>query len=350
MASLATVTKETRLTLKILAALSVGGFLLFMIFKGGALLKNILFPTPAPPPVQKFGKLPHIDFPSKGGEGIEYRINTVSGQLPVLADRSDVYEIAKPQPNLLALDNARSRVSNDDFVQNETKITDTLYQWTQINTGIIIQYDILDQNFTIASNYLNNPGLSSNIRLPDKEKIKQDVIAYLGSIGSPIDDIDLGKSKVVLLQNSSGNLIEAENLANAKYANINLVQNDINGTGIVYPDPTRSILNFTVSYPVREVKPLEGQFYHYRPVVDTKSDYPIKTADQGLEDLKRGNAYIINPQKLTTVDITDVAVKFYLGDKTKDYFLPVIVYTGINFTAYVEAIPDTSLADGVMQP
>ncbi len=340
--SLVTVTKDSRIILKI-GGFAAGVFLaIYILVQGGTLFRNIFFPKPPPLPKQELGKLPHIKFPSSGTPGIQYTINTVDGQLPRLPDRVNVYKLMKPEPNLLALETAKNTVDSADFVNNQTKLTDTLYQWTQIKTGAVLKYDIVTKNFSIDSNYLTNPGLSSTKIMPSVENIKSDMNGFLQSIGANTKNLDTDQPKIELFENQGGKLVAAQNLGTAKYARITYLQKSVDEIPIIYDNPSDSILTFVVAYP-ESFAVLEGQFYNHEIDIAQKSDYPIKTASQAIEDLKTGNAYMINPQNLTQVDITNVELKYYLNRDSHDFLLPVIVVTGINFTAYVEAITPTSI-------
>ncbi len=345
MANLVNVTRESRLILKI-GGIGAGIILfLYIIVQGGTLFRNIFFPKPPPLPLQALGKLPHVKFPSTGTTGIQFTVNTVDGSLPVLPDRVNVYKLTHPEPSLLALENAKQTVDSEDFVENQTKLSDTLYQWTQARTGIVLQYDIVTKNFSISSNYLSNPILTSQNLIPAQDQIKSDVMGFLHSMQANTANIDTEKTKVEYLENSNGTLIAARNLGSARYARVTLIQQAVDSIPIIYDTPNDSILTFIVAYPGNNFEVLEGQYFNHEPDLTQKSDYPIKTASQALEDLKNGNAYMINPQNLTNVDITNVELKYYLNRESKEYLLPIIVFSGINFTAYVEALPGSSLND-----
>lgn len=345
MANLVNVTKESRLILKI-GGIGAGIILfIYIIVQGGTLFRNIFFPKPPPLPLQALGKLPHLRFPSTGSTGIQFTVNTVDGSLPVLPDRVNVYKLTHPEPSLLALENAKQTVDSEDFVDNQTKLSDTLYQWTQARTGIVLQYDIVTKNFSISSNFLSNTLLTSQNLMPSQEQIKSDIMGFLNSMQANTANINIEKTKVDFLENNNGTLIPAQNLGSARYARVTLMQQAVDSIPIIYDTPNDSILTFIVAYPGNNFEVLEGQYFNHEPDLTQKSDYPIKTASQALEDLKNGNAYMINPQNLTNVDITNVELRYYLNRESKDYLLPVIVFSGINFTAYVEALPGTSLQD-----
>ncbi len=345
MANLVTVTRDGRLILKFGGIFLGAIFLIYILVKGGAIFRQLFFPKPPPPPAQAFGKLPHITFPKKGESGINYTVNTVDGKLPNLASRVDVYALLSTEPDLLALQKAKSTLDSMNFVENQFKRSDTLYQWTQSRTGIVINYNIVNKNFTINSNFLTNPSLISTTLLPSQADIIRDVGNYLKTIDAQTDNIDFEKTKVDSLELQNGSLVEAQNLGNARLARVTLVQKNVGDIPIIYGAPEDSLLTFIVSYPSNSLQLLDGIFYNYQIDDTKKSDYPIKSVEQALEDLKSGNAYIINPQNLTDVDITNVELKYYLPRENNGYLLPVFVFTGINFTGFVEALPATSIQD-----
>ena len=345
MANLVTVTRDGRIFLKYGGIFLGVVILLYILFKGGTLFRNVFFPKPPPAPVQAFGKLPHLNFPKKSDEGIQYTVNTVDGQLPKLVSKVDVYKLATTEPDLLALQNAKNTLDSLNFVENQIKRSDTVYQWTQSRTGIVINYDIVTKNFTISSNYLTNPSLVATSLLPSEKDIAGDISTYLQTIDSAISNIDFDKTKIEFLELQSGSLVGAQNLGNARLARVTLVQKNIGDIPTIYDTSEDSLMSFIISYPANTFQLLDGTFYNYQIDESQKTDYPIKTSEQALEDLKAGNGYIINPQNLTNIDITNVELKYYLPKESNGYLLPVIVFTGINFTGFVEALPATSIAD-----
>jgi len=345
MANLVTVTKDSRIILK-LGGIGAGILLLIYIFvQGGVLFKNIFFPKPPEPPKEALGKLPHIKFPTLGTPGILFTINTVDGTLPSLPSKVNVYKLVRPEPNLLALDSAKHTVDSANFIDNQTKLSDTFYQWTQPKSGAIIKYDIVTKNFVITSDYLQNPSLASTNLMPGEDSIKSDIGGFLQTLNAKVTDLDMDKTKIEYLQLQGNGLVAAQNLGMAKYAKVSLIQKSVDEIPIIYDNPNDSQIKFVVSYPGGSFQILEGEFYNHEPDMEKSSDYPVKIASAALEDLKNGNAYMINPQNLTSVDITNVELKYYLNRDSNEFLLPIIVFTGINFTAYVEALPSSSLSD-----
>lgn len=340
MASLAFVTKEVRTGLKYGAIGIACIAVLFIVIRGLIFVKEAIFPSKLPPPKQEYGILPKIINDSPEAIGIQYRINTVDGVLPILPDRVDVYKLIQPEPDFIALNTAKSTLRTANFSSEPIKISDTIYQWNQDTSGVNIQYDIVSKNFSITSNYLDNPDLASSSLMPGPEKIKTDVNIFLGNVGAFREDLDYANSEVTYLELRDGNLIEANNLGSAKYARINIQQYPINEIPIVYSSPTESNISFVISYARNTFSVIDGHYFHYIPESEQKSDYTIKTVDQAYLDLQNGKAQIFNPNNLKVVDLTDVHVKYYLNKNTNVFLQPVIVFEGIDFVAYVDAIPE----------
>ncbi len=343
MATLVNVTREGRLFLKVGGVIFGVLMILFIFIRGGALITEVFFPKPPPPPEEAFGQLPRIIFPESNPNLINYTVNTVDGLLPAFPDRVNIYKTKSGSPSLLALNEAKNTLDSANFIENQIKITDTLYRWTQSKTGVTIEYDIVDHNFIIFSNYLINPSLVSTGVLPSEDAIRSDMESLLRTIGANINNLDLKNMKIELLELRNGGLIGAQNIGLARLARVTIPQILIDEIETVYGVPEKSLSTFIVSYPGSRFTVLEGIFYNHEANLEESSDYPIKTSEEALEDLKLGKAYTINPQNLTDVDITNVDLKYYLTKENQGFLLPVFVFTGINFTAYVEALPESSI-------
>lgn len=344
MANLVTVTRVGRLFLKIGGLIFGVLFIVYIFVQGGSLVRDLFFPKPPPPPAQAFGKLPSVNLPLSETANITYTINTVNGELPSLPSRINVYKIISIKPSLLALDEAKSRLESADFVDNQTKLTDTLYRWTQTGSGVIIEYDILTNNFEITSNYLTNPRLISTTLLPGEVTIKSDVEGFLRRIQAKTQNLDMENMTIEYLEIQNGQLTKAQNLGTARLARVNIPHQSIDDIGFVYGNEEGSLVSFLVSYPGSRIQILQGVYYNYEIDTEQSSDYPVKSVLQAYEDLQKGQAYVINPQNLLNVNITNVELKYYLNKENYGYLLPVFVFTGVNFKGIVEALPSTSIA------
>lgn len=336
--SLVQITKESRLILKIAAALGVAIFLIFIFIKGGGFIKNTFFPSPPAPPEQKFGILPQIDFPpSTNTTTQEYRINTVSGSLPTFPDRINIYSLIQTEPNITALRTAQEKVGALGYTQNQQLVSPSVYKWSMPDKNNTITYNIINFDFSVSSDYQVNPAYSTNVA-PDVANGQKAITEFITALGANFSDIDFTNSTTTFYAMSDGKLLRSQSPSSAQFLRFDLFQNPVDKLTIFYPDPNSSLLNFTLSGSQGEV--VEANYPHMVPDLKSFSTYPLKTAAAAYENLKSGNAYIASPTTDTTVDITDIGVGYYLnGNPDQKYLLPVIVFLGKNnFRAFVDGI------------
>lgn len=339
MAKLADIDFEIRTLGKFFGVFLGVVILLFLIIKGGQIVKNVFFPSPPPPPEEKFGRLPPVSFPGQNPVNLEYRINTLTGKLPVLPDRVKVYKVAAPPVSLNALKNVRDRMKSIGYDQNETKVNEAVYSWSD-KSGSSIQYNILNNSFKITSNVFDNPPTILTGQASTKDGAYDTTKIFVGSLGLTIDDIDPDKTKSTYLKIDNGQLVAASSQNDAQFIRIDLFQKDQDNRSIYFPGLTRSTMYFIYRDEGDIPSIVEAGFFHLPPDNKNFSDYGIKTADQAFSELQKGNAYIAlhNPNE-NPVDITDVALGYYVGADDQTYLLPVIIFSSSSFTAYVNAIP-----------
>lgn len=345
MATLAKVTEDTRNLLKLLGITVVVGIMFFLLFQGLVAVKNIIAPPPPPPPENKFGStLPRVNFPIKTFDNLTYGINTVSATLPQGPDRVKIYKMVTSSPDINALEIARRTLANADFTLSERRVTDTVFSW-QNEKGEQILYDIYTKNFTISSNYLQNASTFENIG-NRKEIVRLAVISFLDSLSVDKTDINLQNASFTFYRIENRRLMQTENQAQAQIVHVSLFQNDVDNIKINYPQNSESIMNFYVGIVKNNPQIVAGAFTHR--VVDTSvsSTYLIKTVSLAFDDLKKGNAYMVanNPDE-TSVNITDVTLGYYIGTLAQPYLVPIFIFEGPGFRAYVQALPDTTLTN-----
>lgn len=346
MLSLHKVTEEIRVLLK-WAGIILGGFLLlFFLIRIGTSIKEYFFPTPLPSPTVSFGKLPHIAFPKNATDKqLTYTINTLTETLPDFTDRMPVYKTVTPQPNLLALKRARDKVSKAGFTQEDFALSTTRYQWSDPNSPISrrILLNILTYNFDFTSDYLIDPKSLQNQKLPSENRAIEIAKSLFSAISFIPQDIDDTKTTTTLLSITDGGIIgRATSFSKANMIRVDFFQRDINGFPMYYPHPPQSIINAFVVSDQRDKEITQAHFFHQEIIDDSSTTYPIKTANEAFEQLKKGNAYIASyfggDEK---INITNVFLGYYAPDKESKYILPIIVFEGNNgFYGYVLAIKD----------
>lgn len=336
MSTLANITQETRLVLKIIVGLAIFFVIIFLIFQGFIFLRNNFFPSPPPPPTQEFGKMDNLNVPSSGGN-ISYTLNTVSGQLPGAPDRMNVYKIEKPPVNLLSLNNLRSKLSPLGFTNDEKKVNDTTYEWVNSDIGATIRYDIANNDFDIISSESAQESLANSSDLEQKS-LTETVLNFLTALDFNTSDINFDNSKISYFIITTGMTSPISKSFEANIAKVDLFQNDIDNLHIYYPYYAGSNMYFNIVNSGRDQEIVLGHFSH--SLINSKlfSTYPIKTPEEAYTDLKKGNAFIYNESGGNKVEILEVVRGYFLKDGENDFLLPVYVFKGNNFIGYVPAL------------
>ncbi|MDO8461116.1 MAG: hypothetical protein Q7S38_01595 [bacterium] len=332
-------TQETRLLLKWGAILF--GIIIFIILaiRIGGSLKEYFFPTPLPPPTVLFGKLPPIVFKEVPPlKKLIYSLNTLSGTLPKFPNQLPVYKLIQPEPSLFARDKAQEKVSQLGFSQQGIPLSETLYQWREENYPFRkLSLNILSYNFDLTSNFLSNSQILSPKQSPDKDKAIADSQSFLSTISDFTKDLDFEKTKSTLLTIQDSQLKEATSLSEAKLTRIDFYQKSVNELPVYYPHPPFSAINFLVSN--ENIVEAHGWYHKIDP---DSATYPIETAEEAFDFLKKGKASIVSYfGDDTKISIKNVTLGYYLEDVNQDYAMPIIIFEGSNgFFAYVSAVSD----------
>lgn len=324
---------------------------LFIIYQIGLFIYKVFIPPPPAPAEEKFGLLPPVKFPSPL-QSISYTLNTPTGRLPTFVDRMKVYKIKQRGAQLLDLNNIRGRLQGAGFTKNELKQSEIIYQWTSITQPeTFIRLNIVSNAFEIHSNFYNDPYVLANIRFPKTNTaIQNTALTLLSSIGENISSFDLAKTNYTYFKLVDGKLIQVDALNDAKIAKVDLYQKSIDKLSINYPSfNNESIDRFWIgssrNYPII----VYGNFRHQETDITDpsySSMYLMKNSSQAFSDLKSGKAFVFNPSNRTNVEITDVSMGYYIGELDlsvleQEYIIPIFIFTGRDFKAYVHALPDS---------
>jgi len=347
----------------------VGIIILFFLFRLGAFIKDTFFPAAALPANAKFGTLTALEFPkSTINKSLTYRINTVSGQLPQLPDRLNVYKIKQSQPNLLNLDKAKEKATRLDFTDDhsrvlpETALDDINYEWQEV-TGIRrkIRFNTVTFDFTLTSNYLSSLTVLNAKDLSDEEHALNTALSFLASINQSPPDVDKTKTTTELYAIKDGALVASSSLSKAHVIRVDLHQKDVSyelNTGIplssggtkkikttlpiLYPHPPYSTMNFWIASGQSAQQVVMANYIYKEPDVskDIEATYPIKTPAVAMEELKNGKAYIATYfGSQDEIAINKIYLAYFLGESAQQYLMPIIVFEGDDgFFAYVSAV------------
>jgi hypothetical protein len=144
------------------------------------------------------------------------------------------------------------------------------------------------------------------------------------------------------IQNNA--LTKTTSLSNAQIIRVDFFQKDVNGLPIYYPQFPNALTYVLVGGGKNGGTVVEANYIH-RTITDVSSTYPIMTANEAFELLKKGKGYIASYKgQGATILIQDVKLGYYLDENTNTYLMPIIIFEGNNdFVAYVSAIKEGSV-------
>lgn len=380
---------ETTETLKktgIGSAIGIGVILTLVIFfQIGVFLKNVFFPPKIDPPSLQYGALPSIVFPPSVETGeLKYFLNTETGQLPEFPDRLQVFPIIRPEQGLDNLETAKSKVllmgfkspEGDPFP--EVRIDNILYEWNNpFNIQKKVVFNIRTFDFNITSNYAQANSTIEARYLSNQDAAINTVQAYLTKLDQFYPDIDIDKTKnqdnskkhitypeIYSINPQTEQLFPATALSSANVIRVDLYQKDIEYElnakqtstergmrsekkqfSILYPKPPYSTMNFLVASGISEQDIVQAEFTHQAIDLNSeiKATYPIKTAQQAFDELNAAQGYIAKADNIGSdrqININNVYLAYYMGKEYQDYLLPIVVFEGEGFFAYIPAITD----------
>lgn len=193
--------------------------------------------------------------------------------------------------------------------------------------------NIQTQNFSMFSDFLSNPNQPLFGQTEDKAiSVSQN---FLSGMGLMPQDMDIPQTALFSIKNYS--IILASSLSNAQAVKVSFTQKPFNGLPIFY-SMGQSPINFLVGQINGEPQVVEANFFYQTPS-DVSSTYPIKTAQQALNDLKKGKAFIA-VTKNSKVSLTNITLDYYMSQRSQDFLVPIFVFQGDGFLAYENAVMD----------
>lgn len=321
---------RTKMFLRTGVFLILGGILLFFLLQLGISLKERYFPTPPPAPTVVFGKLPRLQFGENAtSTKLTYTVDTLSGILPTFPTQTVVYKISKNTPSLLDLQKATNKASRIGFIGKPTALSQTQYQWTNDTETLSkkLVMDIVNPYLSLSSNYLSKAALAASQDLTSEEAIAE-AENFFRTLALFPADIDTAKTKTSLktIDDQSGII------------RVDFFQKPVQDTTIYYVKPDMSTMYALVAKPSFTPDVVEAGF-SYLPVGNEAATYPIKTAQEALDELQKGGGYIASyNSNATNVPIQNVTFGYYAGDTKQLFLMPIVVFEASGFKAYVSAI------------
>ncbi len=295
-------------------------------------------------PDTKFGVLPPPNFsPVKvSSSNFSYSIDTTTGGFPKVGVDTGfdklikVYFVVKTYASLLSPEKSQNLALKFNLNVDPQIITETNYVFK--DKAKTLNIDLDSGNF----NYQNEATISATAALDDDNKLVSDFKAMLSSMGILKPDLTGGRSKIIYLRNDNGKFTPTDVKTETSGAKVSLWPAPLDNKPIETGQFNTSLVNATIFKSAGDIENyLSLNFTYYQIDTSTFATYPIKTTDAAFEDLKSGNGVVVIEPPKPKVSITSVYLGYFLSENYIPYLIPVYVFEGPNFAAYVLAItPD----------
>lgn len=289
------------------------------------------------PPVEekpdiKFGQLPYPDFPqaSVSTSNFTYSIDTSTGNLPkVGTDKGfekilKVYFVTKSYASLLSGEKSKLLAEKFDIKNPPQILSETNYLFKDNLKTLDVDLD--SGNFV----YKNEASISGRESLDDDIKLISDFETKLEILGILQEDLKKGRKHVLKIKNND-----------LEFAEISLWSPSINDKPILNSQFETSDFFAKVYKSAENLENYLSINYTYYPIdLSTFATYPTKTAETAFEDLKNGKAVTILEPTKPNVSITSIYLAYFLSKNYSPYLIPIFVFEGPHFVAYVSAISE----------
>lgn len=289
----------------------------------------------------KFGSLPAPNFPkvAVSSSNYSYSLDTQTGGLPKVGVDSGfekiikVYFITKSFASLLSADRSQTLAEKFGLFSAPRILTETKYQFDSGSKSLLVDLDT--GNFS----YTKEASISAARALDDDNKLVSDFERFLNLIGYLKEDLKTGRTKVILLKNSGGQLSPTTLRSEAVGALISLWPSPIDKKSIFTQDFNKALVNATVLTSAQNLEDyLSINFIYYPIDTTTFGTYPTKGAEEAFDDLKNGSGVVVVEPLKPQVSISSVYLGYFLPEIYSPYLQPIFVFEGPNFVAYVSAI------------
>lgn len=312
-------------------------FILILSFQK-AIIKAI-FPPKPPGETVAFGTLPSFDLSGgvKQMRTIEFRLQTITGNLPSLPKRAKVFAFAQKIPSFASEQVMKDKVRSLGFNDSPSDISGSTFVFLprdKTDERTNIKLDILSGTFLLGSTI--KPEMAGE-RLADLANPLNKAHNFFSVMG--LDFFQFPKEKAVskMLKFEDGSLVESDALINTDFLEVDYYFTEIDGLPTTYlkkgGSPVFTIVsNDKVIYAKKEIRDIE--LFRF-------ATYPLKTIASAWDELKSGKGYFNSDPGTSSIDIRDIKLGYVIDTKFDRYLQPVYLFMGDNnFVAFIPAVDD----------
>jgi hypothetical protein len=338
--SLTTTAYEARLVIKYGGIVVVMMAIMYSVV-GMAIAAYKAAHPPYTPPTVRFGKLPKTVFPEKKFDKKTFSRELPNDSFPKFSDQARVYVLYRPSSSLLAIDYYTQMAKGLGFLQEPTKLNETIYEFKNDQLNQSLKMNVLDGSFVMSYPYSNDQLIFAQEKVPSKEEAINIAKNYLETAGKMKPDLENGKKAVSYWKIESDGLKAAPAQSEANVARVDFFRDNLEGDfKMVGTELNRASISMLVSGSTVEGKKILEVNYKYADMArDSYSTYPIKSPETAWAELQAGKYWPVSDTTNSKVGIREMSLAYFEPVTLTNYLQPVYVFAGDgNFVAYVPAV------------
>lgn len=291
-------------------------------------------------PTQRYGVLPAIVFPEKEKTNKSFSFEFANDTVPQFSDQARVYVIYRSSSSIMALEKDKETAKKFEFTEEPTEVKTGVYEFKNSSLNKTLTMNVLNGSFALTYPYMSDQLLISSTNMPSKNEAIEIASSYLGIGDKMTDDLKNGEKKVSYWKIQNGSLIAANSQSEANMARVDFYRSKLNELEVLSENVGKASVSVLVSgSDVADKEVLEVNYKDLNIDSESYSTYPIKKAEEAIEDLKAGNYWPASDITAAQTTIRNMYLAYFEPVSLTNYLQPIFVFEGDNnFVAYVSAV------------
>jgi hypothetical protein len=355
---MATLTEVSAIARKSIKWGAIGLVVMALIPGTATLLQKIflmLNPPPPPPPTVRYGRLPTLIFPETANTATpEYKLETVSGSLPVLPNVAKVYLVGINKSRLLVLDRMTERANQVGLTNNPIQLDERTYRYTSPRAPIEMLFDVITGGLSYKYDWTFDKSIYQTFNVPIGDLAVSESKNFLTRLGAMPEDLANGTSKVTYLAATSSAMVPVVSPYEANFVRVDLFRaaKDEQIPGIsqkvtmnfVTVSGETSPINVILAGSQGDGRVVQANYYYSQIVGEDYATYPLRPVQTAWQELVSGGGFIAKRPTENKVTVRHIYLAYFESNEQQDFLQPVYVFEGDGgFIAYIQAVDPSKI-------
>ncbi|MEX2028636.1 MAG: hypothetical protein WD988_04030 [Candidatus Curtissbacteria bacterium] len=310
----------------------------FLLFIFGKSIAASLFPPKPPAATVAFGKLPALDFSEgiKPAGTIDYKIETISGDLPKLPTSAKVFAITSGNSSFGKLENVEKKAKNLGFGTNPQIIAEGFRFIDPQDSSRVLSIDSSTGNFLFQTN------LTGIAKPENRDRAARAARAFFDNFDLNPNEFPDSKMALEDLRFEGNGLIPAQSFASANLVRVDFYRADLDELAILPIGLGKS----QVVAQVAEEGVVGAKMNIYNLERFKFATYPLKGVSHAYEELRAGEGVFNSSPDSGLYEIIDVGLGYIESSKISEYLEPVYIFSGRGeIKAFISAVDEAWIAE-----